>query len=473
LSAYGLSLADVVNECQEPCLLNFNHDNLEQIKSRTTYLEKQSYDSLVKQGFDKEHIVTEILLNLRYEGTDTAMMTVKPKDSWDFVTNFTEKYKREFGFLLPNRDIIVDDIRVRGIGQSIHQSQRLTVYNEMDESKRNLVVPETKAVLIKPVYFENGRLDTPVYKLEDLVVGDEVKGPALIADKNSTIVVEPHCSALMTSQHVVISVGGPTLSKVKYNTELDYIQLSIFGHRFMSIAEQMGYTLQKTSISTNIKERLDFSCAIFGPDSGLVANAPHIPVHLGSMQEAVRWQVEHLGDKIYEGDVLVTNHPAAGGSHLPDITVITPVFEKGQIVFFVASRGHHADIGGIAAGSMPPTSTELYQEGVAIKSYKLVEGGRFNEEGIKKILLEDPAQYEGCSGTRCLKDNISDLKAQVAANQRGIILVKELIVEYGICPSKLHCLLVLINLQCNIRTGGCSSIHDAHSKGKISARKSV
>lgn len=213
----------------------------------------------------------------------------------------------------------------------------------------------------------------------------------------------------------------------------------------------MGYTLQKTSISTNIKERLDFSCAIFGPFGSLVANAPHIPVHLGSMQEAVKWQLEFLGDSIKEGDVLVTNHPAAGGSHLPDITVITPVFHNGAIVFFVASRGHHADIGGIAAGSMPPTSTELYQEGAAVKSFKLVQNGRFDEEGITRILLHEPSQYDGCSGTRCLKDNISDLKAQVAANHRGITLVKTLISEYGLQVVQAYMTYIRENAELSVR----------------------
>jgi 5-oxoprolinase (ATP-hydrolysing) len=200
----------------------------------------------------------------------------------------------------------------------------------------------------------------------------------------------------------------------------------------MSIAEQMGRTLQKTSVSTNIKERLDFSCALFSNDGGLVANAPHVPVHLGSMQFAVKYQHNLWEGKLKDGDVLVSNHPSCGGTHLPDITVITPVFDGDDIAFYVASRGHHADIGGVLPGSMPPTSTSLYMEGAAIESLKIVEEGRFNEKEITKLLLEDPAQYDGCSGTRCLQDNISDLKAQIAANKRGITLIKGLISEFGL-----------------------------------------
>ncbi|BAS76378.1 Os01g0966000, partial [Oryza sativa Japonica Group] len=215
----------------------------------------------------------------------------------------------------------------------------------------------------------------------------------------------------------------------------DVVQLSIFNHRFMGIAEQMGRTLQRTSISTNIKERLDFSCALFGPDGGLVANAPHVPVHLGAMSSTVRWQLKYWGDNLHEGDVLVTNHPCSGGSHLPDITVVTPVFNEGKVIFFVASRGHHAEIGGITPGSMPPFSKSIWEEGAAIKAFKLVERGVFQEEGIIH-LLQSPSYDELTNhkipGTRKIQDNLSDLHAQVAANQRGITLIKELINQYGL-----------------------------------------
>jgi len=192
----------------------------------------------------------------------------------------------------------------------------------------------------------------------------------------------------------------------------------------------MGRTLQRTSISVNIKERLDFSCALFDPQGGLVANAPHLPVHLGAMSEAVRYQIRHWGNDLKEGDVLLSNHPQlAGGSHLPDITVITPIFHQGKIVFFVASRGHHADVGGIAPGSMPPMSKTLLQEGAAIIAFKLVEEGLFQEQGISD-LLHAPGKLPGNYGTRNLSDNLSDLRAQVAANTRGALLMAELVAEY-------------------------------------------
>eukprot|EP00842_Homolaphlyctis_polyrhiza_P000184 jgi/Hompol1/1166/HPOL_002658-RA len=443
LSAYGLSLADVVHEVQEPCAKDLTSANMPYFKERVAELSVQCQQALSKQGFDKSHIELEIFLNLRYQGTDNAIMTLKPagESNWNFEAEFVAQYQQEFGFSLPDRAIQVDDVRVRGIGKSVATGSAIShtqVHKELKTIHRHRI-DQSKSVKTESSFWEGlGRIDTPVFLLTGLAIGDEVAGPALIIDATATIAIEPHCTAVVTSEHVVGFVGDAAAdldassSRAVVPKVADPILLSVFGHRFMSIAEQMGRTLQKTSISTNIKERLDFSCALFGPDGGLVANAPHIPVHLGSMQEAVRWQMQHLKGDINEGDVIVTNHPAAGGSHLPDITVITPVFELGRVVFFVASRGHHADIGGIQPGSMPPNSRELFQEGAAIKSFKIVRGGHFDEAGISKLLVDEPAIYDGCSGTRCLRDNISDLKAQVAANHKGITLVKSLIVEYGL-----------------------------------------
>ena len=240
---------------------------------------------------------------------------------------------------------------------------------------------------------------------------------------------------ITTYGDVAVQVGSRNALAV--GTEVDPIQLSIFSNLFMSIAEQMGRMLQKTAISTNIKERLDFSCALFGPQGELVANAPHVPVHLGAMSEAVKEQIRRRAGDLNPGDVLVSNHPAAGGSHLPDITVITPVFKEMEIIFWVAARGHHADIGGISPGSMPPNSRRIEEEGACILSFKLVTNGRFQEEGIRELLLAPgkitPAPGRPkIGGSRRLEDNISDLKAQVAANQKGIELVQEMVDHYGL-----------------------------------------
>ncbi|KAF9146508.1 hypothetical protein BGX30_014573 [Mortierella sp. GBA39] len=450
LSAYGLSLADVVYEAQEPSSETLSEKSLPGLKERINVLVSQCHNELGKQGFEKDRIDCEIYLNLRYNGTDCALMTLKPEaaDDWNFSGAFVENYKYEFGFHLPDRDIIVDDVRVRGIGKSA-QTSSLSVHEEI-KTLKPAPVDSSNAEGLTSIYFETGRNDkTPTYLLEKLPVGTTIAGPAIIMDANSAILIQPFCAGLVTSSTVVITIGDGHKSQV--TTEMDPIMLAVFGNRFMSIAEQMGRTLQKTAISTNIKERLDFSCALFGPDGGLVANAPHIPVHLGSLSHAVKYQMEYYKGDITEGDVIMTNHPAAGGSHLPDITIITPVFNNGEIVFFVASRGHHADIGGILPGSMPPNSKELYQEGAAIRSFKLVSKGHFDLEGLTKLLVDEPAKYPGCSGTRCLRDNVSDLKAQVAANHKGIGLVKALIGEYGLNVVQAYMMHIRKNAEMAVR----------------------
>ncbi len=230
----------------------------------------------------------------------------------------------------------------------------------------------------------------------------------------------------------------------------------------MAIAEQMGRALQKTSVSTNVKERLDFSCAIFDATGGLVANAPHLPVHLGSMSTCVRTQAKIWEGRLKKGDVIISNHPSYGGTHLPDITLLMPAFdEKGEkILFYAASRAHHADIGGITAGSMPPHSRELFQEGAAIKSEKIVSEGRFNEERITELLYREPARYPGCSGTRCLADNINDLRAQVSANQKGISLIEALIREYGEETVQFY----MVSIQRNAEQCVRSLLRDVHAR---------
>ncbi|GAA5884844.1 hypothetical protein JCM6882_007118 [Rhodosporidiobolus microsporus] len=231
----------------------------------------------------------------------------------------------------------------------------------------------------------------------------------------------------------------------------DPILLSLFANRFMSIAEAMGRALQQTSISTNIKERLDFSCAIFAPNGDLIANAPHLPVHLGSMSFAVRYQIKTLKDDLHEGDVILTNHPVAGGSHLPDITCITPVFKEGKVVFWCASRGHHADIGGILPGSMPPSSKTIFDEGAQITSFKVVSKGEYQADELKRLLVDEPAKYEGSSGSRCFSDVESDLKAQISANNKGVSLINLLNDEYGLDTVVEYMLHIRDNAELAVR----------------------
>ncbi|XP_064190220.1 5-oxoprolinase [Anguilla rostrata] len=450
LSSYGLALADVVEEVQEPCSLKYETHSFVELDMRVEQLTLRCQEALRSRGFSSAHISIEVFLHLRYEGTDCALMVTASGhpgnthscQSGDFRTAFTKRYLKEFGFTIPDRSIMVDDIRVRGSGKSGIKS--------MTRSRLGRGPP--RPVKVTQCYFEDGYQETSVYMWDELSCDHSIQGPAIIIDKNSTILVEPFCVAQMTAGGDMCIAVGSDQQLCMLGTELDTVQLSIFSHRFMSIAEQMGRVLQRTSISTNIKERLDFSCAVFGPDGGLVSNAPHIPVHLGAMQETVQYQIRAIGNDLKEGDVILSNHPSAGGSHLPDLTVITPVFRKGVTgpVFFVASRGHHADIGGITPGSMPPHSTSLQQEGAVFTSFKLVTAGIFQEEAVTAAFLA-PAQYPGCSGTRNLRDNLSDLRAQVAANQKGCQLVGELIDCYGLAVVQAYMGYIQSNAELAVR----------------------
>ena len=464
LSAYGMGLADIVVEKQEPAALVLTEDKKDNgLKNLLINLENLAADAkteLLAQGYKTEQIEIKRYLNLRYQGTDTALMIPEPdsianyetgitncelgiSDSSpelrknaekfpDYVGAFRETYLREFGFDLTGREIIVDDLRVRAVANS----PGLQKYPLAKKDGTPEVVDQTKCYFISESSGSGSWEETPIYRLENLGAGQHLQGPAIVMQNTSTILVEPGCTAEITEYgDVVLNVETKTFREI--GTQADPVQVSIFGNLFMSIAEQMGRTLQRTAISTNIKERHDFSCAIFDESGGLVANAPHQPVHLGAMSEAVRQQVKLQGKMLKVGDVLLTNHPIAGGSHLPDITIVTPVWKGGKAIFYIASRGHHADIGGISPGSMPPFSRELKEEGACIKTFKLVENGIFNEAGITELLLapgkikRNPGE-PAISGTRLLSDNLSDLKAQVAANQRGIDLLLEMVEHYSL-----------------------------------------
>lgn len=430
LSAYGMSLADVVHEVQKPAAVTYTSETSPAIHQQLGDLAAQASSELSSQGFSEDRISHDYYLNMRYTGSSSSLMILKGA-GWDFKDEFEAAHKREFGFHFPDKAIIIDDIRVRATGSARAKVEK-SPFAQLQALCEAPAKTSASSGRSKVYFAVDGWLETPTFELQTLPAGAEIPGPALIIDKTQTIVVTPSSVATILDSYVVIDrQTSPTSTSA--SSEFSPIQLSIFGHRFMSIAEQMGRTLQKTSVSTNIKERLDFSCAIFSPDGGLVANAPHVPVHLGSMQFAVRYQHNLWRGKLKDGDVLVSNHPSCGGTHLPDITVITPVFDdSGELAFYVASRGHHADIGGILPGSMPPNSAALWQEGAAIESTKLVSEGLFNEEEVVRLLLVEPAKHPGCSGSRKLADNISDLKAQIAANQKGISLIRSLIAEFGL-----------------------------------------
>ncbi|CAI5977428.1 unnamed protein product [Closterium sp. NIES-64] len=611
LSAYGMGLADRVVEMQEPAAEVCSNESLPRVLARAARMEEEVRAGLCgrgsgegggsegegegekgkggeagggkgegkgergeggegrREGGEEAGVWTQVLLNLRYDGTDTALMveappthtlsattpsstsspstnlhTSHPAASFDFLGAFKRRFEREFGFdLQGDRRVLIDDIRVKGVAPSgVLQQTAIPRAGASEEVAGGLVAAgtaEAEAVQHR-VYFEGGWRDTAVFRLEKLRWGHVVAGPAVILNETSTVVVEPGCTAGITKYgNIVIAVshtahqsdvegaaeaaaasaagagagavaaaaaaagGGAAAAPLSTPAippspavPWDVVRLSIFGNRFMGIAEQMGRTLQRTAISTNIKERLDFSCALFSPDGGLVANAPHVPVHLGAMSDTVRWQLEYWGrgagvaeGGLQEGDVLVTNHPCAGGSHLPDITVVTPVFREGRIIFFVASRGHHSEIGGSTPGSMPPFSRSIWEEGAAIRTMKLVKGGVFQEEAIRAVLLEGQvlegvmAGGAGLSGdgqgggktvrrvpgTRRIEDNLSDLRAQVAANQRGIELIGELVEECGLETVLAYMGYVQVNAEQVVRRMlTCTALKHLESQNQAS-----
>ncbi|KAH8599091.1 putative 5-oxoprolinase [Bisporella sp. PMI_857] len=427
LSAYGIGLADVVHEEQLPCAKALDVETSPLLMLDLEKLELKAMETLTDNGF-RGLTTCSRFLSMRYDGSDTSLMISADKNS-DIRQSFIDAHHREFGFTPVNRAILVDELRIRAIGKG-SATEELTAFDELRSLSGSL--PQPKPTISQVVYFNQlGWLSTPVFHLGTLEVGVRVTGPALIIDRTQTILVNPKSIATILSQMVVLDVTAQTQANIDLAT-LDPVHLSIFRHRFMGVAEQMGRALQKTSVSANIKERLDFSCAIFTPEGDLVANAPHVPAMIGSMAFAVRGQIDRWRGKLQDGDVLLSNAPDCGGVHLPDLTVITPVFDDDgkNIIFWAASRGHHADVGGILPGSMPPTSRELWEEGAYIDSFLLVRDEVFAEQELTKIMFEEPAKYPGCSGTRCLGDNISDLKAQAAANYTGIRLIRQLIVEY-------------------------------------------
>ncbi|KAJ7596011.1 Hydantoinase B/oxoprolinase-domain-containing protein [Mycena floridula] len=431
LSAYGMALADVVSEQTMPASEVWDAvRRSEGLNAKLDKLIARARDELQNQVDKDTELVFDKFLFMRYEGSDTQLLVPEPRDG-DYGKSFLEMHQKEFQFTLP-RKILVDNVRVRGVGVSreSRKDEGAKLYTQLAETTPQPIDGST-ATSIAQVYFQDtGHVATPIFLLDKLSPGNRITGPAILIDGTQTLLITPGATATILPSHVIIDVGLG--EKRELSTEVvDPIMTSVFGHRFMAIAEMMGRTLQKTSVSLQIKERLDFSCAIFDEEGYLVANAPHVPVHLGAMSYCVQFQLKYWEGRLKRGDVLVSNHPQAGGSHLPDITVVTPVFGvQDEIIFFVASRGHHGDIGGLDANSMPPNSTEIWQEGAQIMSMKLVSDGKFNEPEITKI-FQQAGEYPQCAASRRIQDNLTDLQAQVAANAVGVSYIEKLFQEFG------------------------------------------
>ncbi|MBC6463658.1 hydantoinase/oxoprolinase family protein, partial [Actinomadura sp. HBU206391] len=416
LSAYGMGVADVTAMRERAVEAPLREDlRLDDILGD---LEAEARAELKGEGVpdDRTHSVRHT--HLRYDGTDTAVPVLVGAVA-DMVEEFEAAYRRRFAFLMPDRQIIVESVSVELIGASStheEQSPRDHAVVRAKSGASNCMITTERASARVGVFVEGAWTEVALHDRKDLRPGDTVDGPAIIAEANATTVVEPGWQAAVNElDHLLLTRVEARPKQRAIGTDVDPVMLEIFNNLFMSVAEQMGVRLRSTANSVNIKERLDFSCALFDSAGNLIANAPHIPVHLGSMGESIKEVIKDRGAAMKPGDVHVLNDPYHGGTHLPDITVVTPVFgSDGDILFYVASRGHHAEIGGLTPGSMPAVSTRVEEEGVLIRNWLLVENGVMREAETIEALRSAP--YPSRDPT----SNIADLRAQVAANEKGV-----------------------------------------------------
>ena len=419
LSAYGMGLADI---------------SAIRTRSVETALSKKGYflagetlkdlaDAAAAELAEQEinHNVKIVKkIHLRYRGTDTALVLAYAALD-KLKTDFASIHQRHFGFVQPGRDLIIEAVSVEAIGEADNMTAT-TAGMEIKKSGRPIATKKVNMISGGVSY------QTPVYDIATFASGNTINGPAIICDRNSTTVIEPGWQAQFTTNgNLILTRYQPRPQRASIGTCADPVMLEVFNNLFMSIAEQMGATLANTATSVNIKERLDFSCAVFDRHGNLVANAPHMPVHLGSMGESVKAVIHHHPG-MKPGDVFAINAPYNGGTHLPDITVVTPVFDKHgeKITFYVASRGHHADLGGITPGSMPPDSKTVDEEGVLFNNIQIVHKSEFLEEEIYRLLTD--CKYPA----RNPDQNLADLRAQIAANEKGVTELTHMVAHFGL-----------------------------------------
>jgi 5-oxoprolinase (ATP-hydrolysing) len=433
LSAYGMGLADQVAMRTRAVEARLDGCALEETAEA---LAMAARDELVAQRISAEKIHVVRRAHLKYEGTDTALI-VPLAPPQQMLREFEAAYRKQFSFLMPGRPLIVEALSVEAIAPGDALQEREVPAREAARAAQTVRM------------FTGGRWhEAPLYRRDDLGPGSRIDGPAIIAEANATTVVEPQWRASITRlNHLVLERAKPRTARVAVGTTVDPVMLEIFNNLYMSIAEQMGLRLQNTAYSVNIKERLDFSCALFDGEGNLIANAPHMPVHLGSMGESIKTVIRLNTGRMKPGDVYVLNAPYNGGTHLPDVTVITPVFDsaKKSILFYVGSRGHHADIGGITPGSMPPGSRVVEEEGVLIDNFLLVEEGRFREKETIELLAS------GKYPVRNVQQNIADLQAQIAANEKGVQELGRMVEHFGLDVVRAYMRHVQDNAEESVR----------------------
>ena len=415
LSAYGMGLANIRSLRER----QFERPLADTPGARAMLEEmaNEAKKSVCDQGVDPEDIHIEMRAHLRFKGSHQPLEV--PFGSPDELrAHFDEAHRARYGFASGQREIVFEALGVEAIGGA---AQVLDPEHPPSDDR-----PTPKATI--RTRMDGSMQQAALYERDTLHPGQTIKGPAIITEATGTNVVEPGWAAeINTFGHLILRRVTPLARREAIGTKADPVMLEVFNNLFMSIAEQMGATLANTAYSVNIKERLDFSCALFDPEGGLVANAPHVPVHLGSMSDAIR-TVIRLNPEMKPGDVFALNAPFNGGTHLPDVTIITPVFDDAgtQALFFVASRGHHADIGGKTPGSAPPDSRVIEEEGVLIDNFKMIDGGTFREAETRALLGSGPYPC------RNIEENLADLAAQVAANETGVREVRKMIAQFGL-----------------------------------------
>ncbi|MFJ8536796.1 hydantoinase B/oxoprolinase family protein [Streptomyces sp. NPDC093591] len=427
LSALGIGLADTTAMREQSAEAPLEATSMPGVLKTADALESAARTELLDEDVPEDRIKVTRRAQLRYDGTDTTL-TVELTDPDTMRRAFEDRHRATYSFTL-DRPIVVEALSVEATG--------ITDPPDLSALAPYEAAPEGSPATPRTVRLHAGGTwrDVPLHRREDLPPGQTVTGPAIITEASATTVVDDGWQAAATDDgHLVMERAAITESS-DLDTKADPVLLEVFNNLFMSIAEQMGARLESTAQSVNIKERLDFSCALFDPDGNLVANAPHIPVHLGSMGTSVKEVIRRRGSRMRPGDTYAVNDPYHGGTHLPDVTVITPVFDTGstantegepEILFYVASRGHHAEIGGIAPGSMPANSSTIEEEGILFDNWLLAENGRFREEETLGLLTEAPYP------SRNPKTNLADLRAQIAANRKGVDEVARMIENFGL-----------------------------------------
>lgn len=420
LSAYGMGLAEISVMHEQAIERALQRGILSFLRSNFKKIEQKAHRALKSQGLTNKAVACKRQVHLRYEGSDTTLLvafgTIK-----SMRQRFIEQHRKTFGFASSRKKLIAEAISLEC---AVPSKTSIELTEEPFKHRPENKIPQRETVKI---FTQNSYHKASVYDRGELIPGDCIKGCAVIIEANATTIVEPGWQAEVTVQKYLLLTRYQTPAAKEVTTQIDPALLEIFNNRFMSIAEQMGEVLRKTASSVNIKERLDFSCAIFDEEGELVANAPHIPVHLGSMSESVK-SILKDNPRIHPHDVYVLNAPYNGGTHLPDITLITPVFDKqgSNLLFLVGSRGHHADIGGITPGSIPAESKIVEEEGVLINNFKIMDQGRFLEKATLNLLTK--AKYPA----RNPHQNLEDFKAQIAANASGVQSLLDLIAQFGL-----------------------------------------